>query len=99
MFLLVSKFEMRMLLNVVYGKNPSTKGENTKRTKGPVIIYCLGGGGEGILGGITWFLGEQKGGFSHNWEPKRGDPWKLWRDSDKNSNAENNAQNPLTAKA
>ena len=45
MFLLVSKFEMRMLLNVVYGKNPSTKGENTKRTKGPVIIYCLGGGG------------------------------------------------------
>ena len=44
MFLLVSKFKMiRMLLNVVYGKNPSTKGENTKRTKEPVIIYCLGG--------------------------------------------------------
>ena len=51
MFLLVSKFEMRMLLNVVYGKNPSTKGENTKRTKGPVIIYCLGGGGGGDFGG------------------------------------------------
>ena len=34
---------IRMLLNVVYGKNPSTKGENTKRTKEPVIIYCLGG--------------------------------------------------------
>ena len=62
MFLLVSKFEMRMLLNVVYGKNPSTKGENTKRTKGPVIIYCLGGG-EGILGGNHLIFRRTKGGF------------------------------------
>ena len=69
MFLLVSKFEMiRMLLNVVNGKNPSTKGENTKRTKGPLIIYCLGG----ILGGITWFLGEQKGGSLKTLEGFRG---------------------------
>ena len=63
MFLLVSKFEMRMLLNVVYGKNPSTKGENTKRTKGPVIIYCLGGGGEGILGGKHLIFRRTKGGL------------------------------------
>ena len=66
MFLLVSKFKMiRMLLNVVYGKNPSTKGENTKRTKGPVIIYCLGGGGgkEGILGGNHLIFRRTKGGF------------------------------------
>ena len=63
MFLLVSKFEMRMLLNVVYGKNPSTKGENTKRTKRPVIIYCLGGGGEGILGGNHLIFRRTKGGF------------------------------------
>ena len=62
MFLLVSKFEMRMLLNVVYGKNPSTKGENTKRTKGPVIIYCLGGGG-GDLGGNHLIFRRTKGGF------------------------------------
>ena len=34
--------------------------------KGPVII-----------GGMTWFLGEQ----SRDWEPKRGDRWKLWKDS------------------
>ena len=69
------------------------------RDRSLFIAWGGGGGRRGFWGGITWFLGEQKGGFSCNWEPKRGDPWKLWRDSDKNSNAENNAQNPLTAKA
>ena len=66
MFLLVSKFEMmRMLLNVVYGKNPCTKGENTKRTKGPVIIYCLWGGG-GDFGGDHLIFRRTKGGISRN---------------------------------
>ena len=37
--------------------------------KGTVIIYRLGGGGAGILGVITWFEGEQKGGSAENWEP------------------------------
>ena len=65
MFLLVSKFEMmRMLLNIVYGKNPSTKGENTKRTKGPVNIYCLGGGGG--VGGDHLIFRRTKGGISRN---------------------------------
>ena len=63
MFLLVSKFEMiRMLLNVVNGKNPSTKGENTKRTKGPLIIYCLGG----IFGGDHLIFRRTKGDISRN---------------------------------
>ena len=34
--------------------------------------YLLPGGGGRILGGITWFLGEQKGGISRNLEPTRG---------------------------
>ena len=63
MFLLVTTFEkMRMLLNVAYGKNPSTKGENTKRTKGPLIIYCLGG----IFGGDHLIFRRTKGGISRN---------------------------------
>ena len=37
------------------------------KTKGPVIIYCLKGGGgvaigRRILEGITWFLGVTEGG-------------------------------------
>ena len=44
------------------------------------FIIAWGGGGR-ILGGITWFWGEKKG-ISRNWEPKRGDHWKLWKDSD-----------------
>ena len=64
---------MRMLLNVVYGKNPSTKGENTKRTKGPVIIYCLGGGGD--FGGESLDFEENKRGVSVVTEnPKGGIP-------------------------
>ena len=36
--------------------------EYSNKNKRPVIIYRLGEGGERrILGGITWFLGEQKG--------------------------------------
>ena len=34
--------------------------EKLQNHRGPVIIY--GPGGRRILGGITWFLGEQKGG-------------------------------------
>ena len=45
-------------------------------SKGPVIIYRRGGvgGGEGqtILGGITWFLGEQKGGSVVTENPEGG---------------------------
>ena len=40
------------------------------------------GGGRKILVGITWFLGKQKKGISRNWEPKRRDRWKLWKDSE-----------------
>ena len=44
-------------------------------SRGPVIIYHLmgwGGGGQRILGGITWFLGEQKGGSVITENPKGG---------------------------
>ena len=46
-------------------------------SKEPVIIYRRGGmgGGEGrekIVGGITWFLGEQKGGSVVTENPKGG---------------------------
>ena len=47
-----------------------SQGEMTS-AKGPVIIYRLGGGGR-ILGGITWFLGEQKGGSVVTEFAKRG---------------------------
>ena len=50
------------------------------RYLGPVIIYRLGRAED--FGGTTWFLGEQRGGISRNWEPKRGDHWKLWKDSE-----------------
>ena len=37
-----------------------------------------------ILGGITYFLGKQKGGsvVTENSKVKRGDRWKLWKDSE-----------------
>ena len=45
-------------------------------SKEPVIIYRrgeMGGGGrEKIVGGITWFLGEQKGGSVVTENPKGG---------------------------
>ena len=44
-------------------------------SKRPVIIYRrggMGGGGENILGGISWFLGEQKGGSVVTENPKGG---------------------------
>ena len=48
---------------------------------GPVIIYRLvGAGGGRILGGSLDFR-RTKGMISRNWEPKRGDHWKLWKDS------------------
>ena len=50
-----------------------------KTLGGTVIIYRLEG--QRILGGITWFLEEQKGRISRNWELKREDHWRLWKDS------------------
>ena len=44
-------------------------------SKGPVIIYRRGGWGGGgwtILGGFSWFLGEQKGGSVVTENPKGG---------------------------
>ena len=38
----------------------------------PVIIYRLGGGGAEDFRGITWFLGEQKGGSVVTENPKGG---------------------------
>ena len=46
-----------------------------KSTKGPVIIYRVGGGG------AEDFIRRTKGGINRNWETKRGDHWKLWKDS------------------
>ena len=40
--------------------------------KGPVIIYRVEVGGEGGVGGVTWFLGEQKGGSVVIENPKAG---------------------------
>ena len=50
--------------------------------KGPVIIYRLGkgGGGRGLWGDHLIFR-RTKRGTSHNWEPKRGNHWKLGKDS------------------
>ena len=44
-------------------------------SKRPVIIYNrggMGGGGENILGGISWFFGEQKGGSVVTENPQGG---------------------------
>ena len=51
-------------------------------SKGTVIIYRQGGcwGGDNFRGDHLIF-GRTKGGISCNWEPKRGDHWKLWKDS------------------
>ena len=51
-----------------------------KTLGGPVIIYRLEE--QRILGGISWFLGEEKGRISRNWELKREDHWRLWKDSE-----------------
>ena len=46
-----------------------------------------GRGGAGRGGAAEDFRGDHlifrrtKGGISRNWEPKRGDHWKLWKDS------------------
>ena len=44
-----------------------------------------GGGGGGCAGdfrgGSLHFWEIQNGGISRNWEPKRGDCWKLWKDN------------------
>ena len=48
-------------------------------SKGPVIINRRWGEdfwGDHLIFRIT------KGGISRNWEPKRGDHWKLWKDSE-----------------
>ena len=50
------------------------------RYLGPVIIYRLGRAED--FGGYHLNFGRTKGGFSRNWEPKRGDHWKLWKDSE-----------------
>ena len=49
--------------------------------KGSVIIYRLGGEGKDYRGDHMIF-GREKGGISRNWEPKRGNRWKLWKDSE-----------------
>ena len=57
-------------------------------SKEPVIIYRrggMGGGGGGKGENCRWdhlIFGRTKGGISCNWEPKRGDHWKLWKDSE-----------------
>ena len=45
------------------------------------LLFIAGEGGRKILGGITWFLGEQKGESVVTENPKGGDRWKLWKDS------------------
>ena len=50
------------------------------RYLGPVIIYRLGRAED--FGGYRLIFGRTKGGISRNWEPKRGDHWKLWKDSE-----------------
>ena len=39
-----------------------------------------GVGEEGVWGHLIF--GRTKGGISSNWEPKRGDRWKIWKDSE-----------------
>ena len=55
----------------------------TIQIKGPGIIYRpgVGGGVEDFRGDHSTF-GRTKGGISCNWEPKRQDRWKIWKDSE-----------------
>ena len=39
-----------------------------------------GVGEEGVWGHLSF--GRTKGGIISNWEPKRGDRWKIWKDSE-----------------
>ena len=50
--------------------------------KGPVIIYGLGGGEGKDFRGDHMIFGREKGGIIRSWEPKRGNRWKLWKDSE-----------------
>ena len=49
--------------------------------KGPVIIYRLGGRAEDFRGDHFIFE-RKKEGIIRNWEPKRGDRLKFWKDSE-----------------
>ena len=54
--------------------------------KGPVIIYRLAVGGGGGGAEDFWvdilIFGRTKGRNTRNWEPKGGDQWKLWKDTE-----------------
>ena len=55
----------------------------TIQIKGPGIIYRPGvGGGVGDFRGDHSSFGRTKGGISCNWESKRQDRWKIWKDSE-----------------
>ena len=64
-------------------KETQKRGHFIATFKGPLIIYHLRGRGarRRILGGITWFLWEQREGSVVTENPK-GDHWKLWKDSE-----------------
>ena len=44
-------------------------------------LFIAWGWGGGILGG-SLDIWEKKGGIIRNWEPKVGDRWKFWKDSE-----------------
>ena len=60
-------------LEVKFLSSAGAPTEYSNKNKRPVIIYRLGEGGERrILGGMTWFLGEQKGGSVVTEKPNGG---------------------------
>ena len=47
-----------------------------------LFITWGGGGGRRIWGRDHLIFRRTEGGISRNWEPKRGDHWKFWKDSE-----------------
>ena len=51
-------------------------------------LFIPWGGGIVFLGGDHFIFRRTKGGISRNWEPKRGDHWKLWKDHGRGATAQ-----------
>ena len=45
-------------------------------------LFIAGGEGSEDFRGHHFIFRRAKGGISHNWEPQKGDRWKLWKDSE-----------------
>ena len=69
-----------LLIIIVCDKVWINSGDRINALRTGYYLSPGGAGGWRILGRITFR--RTKGGISRNWEPKRGDQWKRWKDSD-----------------